>query len=90
MQPTTVVRLRQDLPRGTVVEELDENTVLVEFADEEGKAMALLPVPKVLLTQVMRLDDAAAAGYPVDVEWENMPEVGLERWPYVDQEKNGN
>lgn len=52
--------------------------------------MALLPVPKVLLTQVMRLDDAAAAGYPVDVEWENMPEVGLERWPYVDQEKNGN
>lgn len=34
-------------------------------------------------------DDEAASGYPVDVEWENMPEVGLERWPYFDQEKNG-
>lgn len=54
MQPLTAVRLRQDLPRGTIVEVLDENTVLVEFADENGKTVELVPVPKVLLAQVTR------------------------------------
>lgn len=49
MQPLAVVHLRQDLPRGTIVEVLDENTVLVEFADEHGKTLERVPVPKVLL-----------------------------------------
>ncbi len=49
MQPLTVVRLRRDLPRGTIVEELDANTVLVEFADERGQTLECVPVPKVLL-----------------------------------------
>lgn len=31
---------------GTVVEELADDTVEVEFSDAEGRAYALLPVPK--------------------------------------------
>jgi hypothetical protein len=54
MQPLTVVQLRQDLPKGTIVKELDENTVLVEFVDEHGKTLEFVPVPKLLLTQVTR------------------------------------
>ena len=54
MQPLAIVRLRQDLARGTIVEVLDENTVLVEFSDEHGKTLELVPVPKVLLAQVTR------------------------------------
>jgi hypothetical protein len=49
MQLLAVVRLRQDLPRGTIVEELDANTVLVEFLDERGQTLECVPVPKVLL-----------------------------------------
>lgn len=49
MQPFTVVRLRQDLPRGTIVKELDINTVLVEFSNEKGQTLLCTPVPKVLL-----------------------------------------
>lgn len=46
----SVVQLRRDLPCfGTVVELLDESTVLVEFADSQGEAVELLPVPKSLL-----------------------------------------
>lgn len=52
MQLLSVVRLRQDLLRGTIVEVLDETTVLVEFTDEQGKTIELLPVPKVLLAQI--------------------------------------
>ncbi|WP_435751677.1 DUF4926 domain-containing protein, partial [Thauera sp. AutoDN2] len=52
MQPLAIVRLRQDLARGTIVEVLDENTVLVEFADEHGKTLELVPVPKVLLARI--------------------------------------
>lgn len=176
------------MPSGTIVEELDGNTVLVEFADEQGETIALVPIPKLLLVQVARPvpkppldvtavqplpgfvlrltfengevrrfsiakllarnrtvftplrrvtmfrqvfiangtvcwpggadidpellyeqsvpdfdnssaeklkaqsdagkdeDDSVAPGYPIDVEWENMPEVGLERWPYDGQE----
>lgn len=179
MRPSTVVRLRQDLPSGTIVEELDGNTVLVEFADEKGETVALIPIPKALLVQVepptskllleviaveplpgfvLRLtfengevrrfsmakllarngtvftplrrvtmfrkvfivngticwpggadidpellyeqsvpdfDDSseesvASTNYPIDAEWENMPEVGLEQWPYGKQENGGN
>lgn len=50
MKPLATVRLRQDLLVGTILEELDEKTVLVEFADEQGKALEILPVPKALLT----------------------------------------
>lgn len=52
MQLLSVVRFRQDLPWGTVVEVLDENTVLVEFTDEQGKTIGRLSVPKVLLVQI--------------------------------------
>ena len=179
MRPSTVVRLRQDLPNGTIVEELDGNTVLVEFADEKGETVALIPIPKALLVQVARpvpkppLDvtaveplagfvlrltfengevrrfstakllarngtvftplrrvtmfrqvfvadgtvcwpggadidpellyeqsvpdfggsseeSVASTNYPIDAEWENMPEVGLEQWPYGKQENGGN
>jgi len=48
-----VVALLDDLPEaglargqvGTVVERLDEATVLVEFSDDEGVAYAITPVP---------------------------------------------
>jgi hypothetical protein len=66
MQPLTVVRLRQDLQRGTIVQELDENTVLVKFADEHGETLELVPVPKVLLMCEKSLVETLAA----------MPDVG--------------
>ena len=171
------------MPSGTIVEELDGNTVLVEFTNENGETVALLPTPKALLVQVepptskplleviaveplpgfvLRLtfengevrrfsmvkllarngtvftplrrvtmfrkvfivngticwpggadinpellyeqsapdfetssagkdeDVSVASNYPIDTEWENMPEVGLERWPYDEQENSGN
>ena len=31
---------------GTVVESLDERTVLVEFSDDEGRAYAIAPCPR--------------------------------------------
>jgi hypothetical protein len=31
---------------GTVVEELDTNTVLVEFSDADGRAYAIVPCPR--------------------------------------------
>jgi hypothetical protein len=31
---------------GTVVEELDDKTLLVEFSDDEGRAYALAPCPR--------------------------------------------
>ncbi|MEA2883586.1 MAG: hypothetical protein QOH32_2842 [Bradyrhizobium sp.] len=48
-----VVALLSDLPAqqlargqvGTVVEQLDENTSLVEFSDEQGRAYAIAPCP---------------------------------------------
>lgn len=178
MQILTLVRLRQDLPTGTVIEELDDQTVLVEFVDELGKTVVLSPVPKVLLTHttcsftrhlldvvavealpgfVLRLTfengdirrfpmskllardatvfaslrrkklfrkvfiangsvcwpggadidpellyeqsvpegqfesiyEQPASSYPVDAAWENMPEVGLEKWSDGGSEKDG-
>lgn len=107
MQPYMVVRLRQDLPRGTIVEVLDENTVLVEFADESGHALETVPVNKRLITPFGREAPLGVEGgedvyrprigiakgrfempdehhdsrYPRDEAWENMPDVGLEKWP---------
>ena len=48
-----VVALLADIPTerlargqvGTVVESLDERTVLVEFSDDEGRAYAIVPCP---------------------------------------------
>jgi len=48
-----VVALLADLPAqslargqvGTVVEPLDDRTVLVEFADDQGRAYAIVPCP---------------------------------------------
>ena len=53
MKLLDVVEVLQDFPErtvakgqvGTVVEELDSNTVLVEFADENGLTHAIVPVP---------------------------------------------
>ena len=53
MQLLDVVALIEDMPAeslvrgqvGTVVEELDEGTVLVEFADPSGRSYAITPVP---------------------------------------------
>jgi hypothetical protein len=49
-----VVALLADLPAegltrgqvGTVVEVLDDRTVLVEFADDQGRAYAVTPCPR--------------------------------------------
>ena len=49
-----VVALLADLPAeglargqvGTIVELLDENAVLVEFSDDQGRAYALAPCPR--------------------------------------------
>jgi hypothetical protein len=48
-----VVALTADLPKegltrglvGTVVETLDDDTALVEFSDDEGRAYAVVPCP---------------------------------------------
>ena len=52
--PFDVVALLADLPAerlargqvGTVVEALDERAVLVEFADDQGRAYAISPCPR--------------------------------------------
>lgn len=49
-----VVALLTDLPAqrlargqvGTIVEQLDDNTLLVEFSDDEGRAYAVAPCPR--------------------------------------------
>jgi hypothetical protein len=53
VKPLDVVALLDDRPEagliegqvGTVVERLDDTTVLVEFADDSGVAYAITPVP---------------------------------------------
>ncbi len=60
MKLLDVVEALHDLPErtvakgqvGTIVEELDDDSVLVEFADETGIALAIVPVP--LATLVLR------------------------------------
>ena len=44
---------------GTIVEELDNATVLVEFSDDEGRTWALAPVPRSSLL-VLRYEPLAA------------------------------
>ena len=49
-----VVALLTDLPAaelargqvGTIVEQLDEDTLLVEFSDDQGRAYAIAPCPR--------------------------------------------
>ena len=62
-----VVALLSDIPArrlargqvGTVVEQLDENTALVEFSDEEGRAYALVPCPRSGLLTLHYVPEAA-------------------------------
>ena len=62
-----VVALLTDLPTaelargqvGTVVEQLDENTLLVEFSDDQGRAYALAPCPRAQLLVLHYLPEAA-------------------------------
>jgi uncharacterized protein DUF4926 len=46
-----VVALLADIPAqgqvGTIVEELDDKTSLVEFSDDQGRAYAIVPCPRV-------------------------------------------
>jgi hypothetical protein len=44
---------------GTVVESLDEQNVLVEFSDDEGRAYALLPCRRAELLVLHYLPEAA-------------------------------
>ncbi len=62
-----VVALLCDLPErglargqvGTVVESLGEATALVEFSDDEGRAYAIAPVPRVELLVLHYVPQAA-------------------------------
>ena len=109
-----VVRLRRDLPRGTIMEVLDENTALVEFSDESGAAIEVVPVDRRLLSSIreeaspnvgvgddacrprigiakgkfLLPDETPDSGYPRDDAWENMPDVGLEKWPDYPQQED--
>ena len=62
-----VVALLNDVPAerlargqvGTVVEQLDDRTVLVEFSDDQGRAYAIAPCPQAELL-VLHYDPQAA------------------------------
>ena len=61
------VALLTDLPEqrlargqvGTIVEELDETTLLVEFSDDEGRAYAIVPCPRADLLVLHYVPEAA-------------------------------
>ena len=63
-----VVALLADLPAvglargqvGTVVELLDEQTVLVEFSDDDGRAYAIAPCPRANLLVLHYVPEAVA------------------------------
>jgi hypothetical protein len=63
-----VVALLSDLPAhglsrgqvGTVVELLDDTTVLVEFSDDEGRGNAIAPCPRAELLRLSYSLDSAA------------------------------
>jgi hypothetical protein len=62
-----VVALLTDLPAqrlargqvGTVVEQLDPSTSLVEFSDEQGRAYAVAPCPRAELLTLHYVPEAA-------------------------------
>ncbi len=45
---------------GTVVERLDDATMLVEFSDDEGRAYAVVPCPRVDLLVLHYVPEAVA------------------------------
>jgi hypothetical protein len=62
-----VVALLNDIPAGrlargqvgTVVEQLDDSTVLVEFSDDQGRAYAIAPCPRDELLVLHYVPEAA-------------------------------
>jgi len=62
-----VVALLQDLPAqrlargqvGTIVEQLDDKTLLVEFSDDQGHAYAVAPCPQADLLVLHYVPEAA-------------------------------
>ena len=62
-----VVALLTDLPEqrlargqvGTIVERLDDKTLLVEFSDDQGRAYAVVPCPRVDLLVLHYVPEAA-------------------------------
>jgi hypothetical protein len=62
-----VVALLADLPAqrlargqvGTIVEQLDDNTLLVEFSDDQGRAYAVAPCPRADLLVLHYVPEAA-------------------------------
>jgi hypothetical protein len=62
-----VVALLTDLPTqrlargqvGTIVEQLDDQTVLVEFSDEQGRGYAVAPCPRADLLVLHYVPEAA-------------------------------
>jgi Domain of unknown function (DUF4926) len=62
-----VVALLADIPArqlvrgqvGTIVEQLDSGTSLVEFSDEQGRAYATVPCPRSELLTLHYIPDAA-------------------------------
>jgi hypothetical protein len=68
-RPSTldVVALLKDLPErqlargqvGTVVEELDDRTLLVEFSDDQGRPYAVAPCPRADLLVLHYVPQAA-------------------------------
>jgi hypothetical protein len=62
-----VVALLADVPPaglargqvGTVIEELDRDTVLVEFSDDDGRAFAVEPCPRAHLLVLHYVPEAA-------------------------------
>jgi Domain of unknown function (DUF4926) len=63
-----VVALLTDIPAqrlargqvGTIVEQLDEETLLVEFSDDQGRAYAVAPCPQTQLLLVLHYIPEAA------------------------------
>ena len=62
-----VVALLADLPEqqlargqvGTIVEQLDDKTLLVEFSDDQGRAYAITPCPQADLLVLHYVPEAA-------------------------------
>ena len=62
-----VVALLAELPEqrlgrgqvGTVLDQLDDDTVLVEFSDEQGRAYAVAPCPRAALLILHYVPEAA-------------------------------